>query len=139
MLRIYLPSSTDLKLCSDVPIVNFVNTWTFITVFTSRYLKYELAGMKMRGWKCKDESARMKVRGWKCEDENAGMKMPGMKKPGDEKQGMKVKRWNVRGWSVTQPYWYILYYPTNFTFLHGCICREKSRLLYLLSVIGSSA
>ena len=86
-----------------------------------------------------DESARMKVRGWKCEDENAGMKMPGMKKPGDEKQGMKVKRWNVRGWSVTQPYWYILYYPTNFTFLHGCICREKSRLLYLLSVIGSSA
>ena len=32
-----------------------------------------------------------------------------------------------------------MYYHTNFTFLHGCICREKSRLLYLLSVIGSSA
>ena len=30
MLRIYLPSSTDLKLCSDVPIIDFVNTWTFI-------------------------------------------------------------------------------------------------------------
>ena len=38
MLRIYLPSSTDLKLCSDVPIVNFVDTWTFVTIFTSRHL-----------------------------------------------------------------------------------------------------
>ena len=28
----------DLKLCSDVPIVNFVDTWTFVTVFTSRHL-----------------------------------------------------------------------------------------------------
>ena len=38
MLWIYLPSSTDLKLCSDVPTVNFVDTWTFVTVFMSRYL-----------------------------------------------------------------------------------------------------
>ena len=38
MLRIYLPSSTDLKLCSNIPTVNFVDTWTFVTVFTSRYL-----------------------------------------------------------------------------------------------------
>ena len=38
MLRIYLPSSTDLKLYSDVPIVNFVDTWTFFTVFMSRHL-----------------------------------------------------------------------------------------------------
>ena len=38
MLRIYLPSSTDLKLCSDVPIVDFVDTWTFVTIFTSRHL-----------------------------------------------------------------------------------------------------
>ena len=38
MLRIYLPSSTDLKLCSDVPIVDFVDTWTFVTVFMSRHL-----------------------------------------------------------------------------------------------------
>ena len=38
MLWIYLPSSTDLKLCSDVPIIHFVNTWTFLTVFTSRHL-----------------------------------------------------------------------------------------------------
>ena len=30
MLRIYLPSSTDLKLCSNVPIIDFVDTWTFI-------------------------------------------------------------------------------------------------------------
>ena len=33
MLRIYLPSSTDLKLCSDVPIVDCVDTWSFVTVF----------------------------------------------------------------------------------------------------------
>ena len=32
MLRIYLPKSTDLKLCSDVP------TWTFVTIFKSRHL-----------------------------------------------------------------------------------------------------
>ena len=38
MLWIYLPSSTDLKLCSNVPIIHFVNTWTFLTVFTSRNL-----------------------------------------------------------------------------------------------------
>ena len=38
MLRIYLPSSTDLKLCSDVAIVDFVDTWTFVAVFTSRHL-----------------------------------------------------------------------------------------------------
>ena len=40
MLRIYLPLSTDLKLCSNVPTptVNFVDTWTFVTVFTSRHL-----------------------------------------------------------------------------------------------------
>ena len=35
MLRISLPSSMDLKLCSNVPVVNFVDTWTFVTVFTS--------------------------------------------------------------------------------------------------------
>ena len=28
----------DLKLCSDVPIVDFVDTWTFVTIFTSRHL-----------------------------------------------------------------------------------------------------
>ena len=38
MLRIYLPSSTDLKLCSDVPIVDFVDTWTFVTKSMSRNL-----------------------------------------------------------------------------------------------------
>ena len=38
MLRIYLPSSTDLKLCSDVPIIDFIDKWTFVTVFTSRQL-----------------------------------------------------------------------------------------------------
>ena len=38
MLQIYLPSSTDLKLCSDVPTVDFVDTWTFVTIFMSRYL-----------------------------------------------------------------------------------------------------
>ena len=38
MLWIYLPLSTDLKLCSDVPTVDFVDTWTFITIFTSRHL-----------------------------------------------------------------------------------------------------
>ena len=38
MLRIYLPSSMDLKLCADVPTVDFVNTWTFVTIFTSRHL-----------------------------------------------------------------------------------------------------
>ena len=38
MLRIYLPSSIGLKLCSDVPSVDFVDTWTFVTIFTSRYL-----------------------------------------------------------------------------------------------------
>ena len=38
MLRIYLPSSTDLELCSDVPTVDFVDTWTFVTVFKSRYI-----------------------------------------------------------------------------------------------------
>ena len=38
MLQIYLPLSMDLKLCSNVPTVNFVDTWTFVTVFTSRYL-----------------------------------------------------------------------------------------------------
>ena len=38
MLRIYLPSSTDLKQCSDVPTVNFVDTWTFTTIFRSRHL-----------------------------------------------------------------------------------------------------
>ena len=38
MLRIYLPSSTDLKLCSDVIIVDFVDTWTFVTEFMSRHL-----------------------------------------------------------------------------------------------------
>ena len=32
MLRIYLPSSMDLKLCSDVPIVNFIDTKTFATL-----------------------------------------------------------------------------------------------------------
>ena len=32
MLRIYLPSSTDLKLYSDVPIVNFVDTVTLVTL-----------------------------------------------------------------------------------------------------------
>ena len=38
MLRIYLPSSMDLKLCADLPTVDFVNTWTFVTIFTSRHL-----------------------------------------------------------------------------------------------------
>ena len=38
MLRIYLPLSTDLKLCSDVPTVDFVDTWTFVTVFMSNHL-----------------------------------------------------------------------------------------------------
>ena len=103
MLRIYLPSSTDLKLCSDVPTVDFVNKWTFVTIFTSRYLgsniwvltivgwkwEDESAKMKVRGWKCEDESVRMKVRGWKCEDENARMK-----NAGDE----SIKRWKVWGW-----------------------------------------
>ena len=118
MLRIYLHSSTNLKLCSDVPIVDFVDTWT------SRYLGSNIwvLPIKMRGWKCGDESVGMKVWGWKCGDENVGMKMwewkcgdenvgmkmlgmknLGMKKAGDEKPGMKVKRWNSRGWSVTQP------------------------------------
>ena len=38
MVCIYLPQSTDLKLYSDVPTVDFVDTWTFVTVFTSRDL-----------------------------------------------------------------------------------------------------
>ena len=38
MFWIYLPSSTDLKLCSDVPIVDFVDTWIFVTILTSRHL-----------------------------------------------------------------------------------------------------
>ena len=38
MLRIYLPSSTSLKLCSDIPTVDFVDTRTFVTVFMSRHL-----------------------------------------------------------------------------------------------------
>ena len=33
-----LEVNTDLKLCSHVPIVDFFNTWTFVTVFTSRHL-----------------------------------------------------------------------------------------------------
>ena len=28
----------DFKLCSDVPTVNFANTWTFVTIFMSRHL-----------------------------------------------------------------------------------------------------
>ena len=32
MLRIYLPSSTNFKLCSDVPTVDCIDTWTFITI-----------------------------------------------------------------------------------------------------------
>ena len=38
MLRIYLPSSTDLKQCSDVPISDFVDTRTFVTKSMSRHL-----------------------------------------------------------------------------------------------------
>ena len=38
MLQIYLPSSMDLKLCSYVPTVDFIDTLTFVTVFTSRHL-----------------------------------------------------------------------------------------------------
>ena len=33
-----LDVNTDLKLCSDVAIVDFVDTWTFVAVFTSRHL-----------------------------------------------------------------------------------------------------
>ena len=33
MLRIYLPLSTNFKLCSDGPIGNCVDTWTFVTRF----------------------------------------------------------------------------------------------------------
>ena len=111
MLRIYLPSSTDLKLCSDVPTVDSINKWTFVTIFTSRYLgsniwvltivgwkcEDESAKMKVRGWKCEDESVRMKVWGWKCEDESATMKIGGWKCK-DESEGMKSARMKVRGW-----------------------------------------
>ena len=38
MLQIYLPSSTDLKLYSYVRIVDFVDTWTCITIYMSRHL-----------------------------------------------------------------------------------------------------
>ena len=37
MLQIYLPSSTDLKLYSDVPIITH-DTWTIVTIFMSRHL-----------------------------------------------------------------------------------------------------
>ena len=131
MLRIYLPSSTDLKLCSDVPTVDFVNKWTFVTIFTSRYLgsniwvltivgwkcEDESAKMKVRGWKCKEESARMKVRGWKCGNESARMKMLGWKMLGmkaskdekseDEKTEDETARMKLQGWSVTQPSIYV--------------------------------
>ena len=106
MLRIYLPSSTDLKLCSDVPTVDFINKWTFVTylhpgtwVLTSGSLQLwdESARMKVQRWKCEDESVRMKVWGWKCEDESARMKMGGWKCE-DESAGMKSARMKVRGW-----------------------------------------
>ena len=122
MLRIYLPSSMDLKLCSNVLIVNFVDTWTFVTIFTSSYLGSNIwvLAIKMRGWKCRDESegmkklgmkmpgmkvwgwkwedksVGMKMWGWKCRDEYVGMNMLGMKnlgmkKPGDKNRGWKWK------------------------------------------------
>ena len=95
MLRIYLPSSTDLKLCSDVPTINFVDTWTFVTIFTSRYLGpniWVLADCGLVSNIFKNVLIGMKMPGWKCEDENAGMKMLGMKKPGDESEKIKCPR-----------------------------------------------
>ena len=109
MLRIYLPSSTDLKLCSDVPTVDFVNTWTFVTIFTSRYLGSNIWVLTIVGWKCEDESAKMKVRGWKWKEESARMKVGGWKCEDDKMLGMKVSkdgktkdenaRMKLRGWS----------------------------------------
>ena len=90
MLWIYLPSLMDLKLCSNVPIVD---TWIFVTY------RYENAGMKVWGWKCEDESARMKVQGWKCKDESAGMKKPRMKMP-----RMKVWGWKCKDESARMKY-----------------------------------
>ena len=76
----------------------------------------EVVGMKMRGWKCRDESegvknagnenAGVKMQGWKCGDENAGMKKLEMKnlgmkmwewKCGDENAGMKNLGMNYQG------------------------------------------
>ena len=98
MLRIYLPSSTDLKLCSDVPTVDFVNKWTFVTIFTSRYLGSNIWVLTIVGWKCEDESAKMKVRGWKCEDESVRMKVRGWKCWGWKIRGWKSQRMKNQGW-----------------------------------------
>ena len=66
-------------------------------------------GMKMRGWKCGDESAGMKMREWKCGDESAGMKVRGWKMLGmkmrgwkcrDENAGMKMRGWKSWRWKI---------------------------------------
>ena len=72
MLWVYLPSSMDLKLCSDVSTSQIAD---LLRIFFKLY-----------------ENAGMEVRGWKCKDENAGMKMLGMKKPGDESEKIKCPR-----------------------------------------------
>ena len=79
--------------------------------------KDESARMKVWGWKCEDESARMKVWGWKCGDESVRMKMLGWKMLGmkaskdekseDEKTKDETARMKLQGWSVTQPSIYV--------------------------------
>ena len=63
--------------------------------------------MKIRGWKCRDESVRMKVRGWKCKDEISEDEISKDEKSEDEKAEDENARMKLRGWSVTQPFHHI--------------------------------
>ena len=81
MLRIYLPSSTDLKLCSDVPIVDCVDTWTFVTGFTSRYLGPNI-------WVLANKSKMICHQLW-CNSEHSTMK---------KNSTMKIWQWKWQQW-----------------------------------------
>ena len=81
MLRIYLPSSTDLKLCSDVPTVDFVDTWTFVTGFTSRYLGPNI-------WVLANKSKMICHQLW-CNSEHSTMK---------KNSTMKIWQWKWQQW-----------------------------------------
>ena len=107
MLRIYLPSSTDLKLCSDVPIVDCVDTWTFVTGFTSRYLGPNIWVLANKSkmichqlW-CNSEHSTMKKNStmkiwqwkwqqWKFDNEISTMKM----------ETMKIWQWKFWQWKL---------------------------------------
>ena len=56
--------------------------------------------MKMRGWKCGDESAKFKVRWWKCKDESARMKVWGWKCEDENAEDEKSEDEKARGWKT---------------------------------------